>query len=159
MTAIAVALYACAIVAANLLVLRFGPSITPILAFFLIGLDLALRNWLNLRMRPFAMGALILGTGAITFALNPAAQNIAIASAVAFTCASLIDWLAFRAAKGCTWMQRNLAGSISGAAVDSLIFPSLAFGALMPAIVLMQFVAKVAGAACWAYVIRPRATE
>lgn len=39
---------------------------------------------------------------------------------------------------------------MAGAAVDSLIFPTLAFGALMPHIVLLQFVAKVAGGAMWA---------
>jgi len=156
---IAIPLYALAIIAANLLVLKFGPSITPINAFFLIGLDLALRNWLNLRMRPFAMGGLIFGTGLLTWAVNPAAQNIAIASAVAFTCAALVDWLAFRAAAGCTWMQRNVAGSMSGAIVDSLIFPTLAFGAFLPSIVVLQFVAKVAGASMWAYLMRPSAAS
>ena len=93
MTAIAIIIYAAAIIAANLLVLKFGPSVTPINAFFLIGLDLALRNWLNLRMRPLAMGALILSTGLLTYLVNSAAQNIAIASAVAFTFAALADWL------------------------------------------------------------------
>ena len=60
MIPVAIAVYALAIISANLLVLRFGPPITPLLAFFLVGLDLALRNWLNLRMRPLAMGLLIL---------------------------------------------------------------------------------------------------
>jgi hypothetical protein len=43
--------------------------------------------------------------------------------------------------------------NVAGAAVDSLIFPTLAFGALMPAIVLAQFAAKVAGGAVWAYLM------
>ena len=43
-----------------------------------------------------------------------------------------------------------MGSNVVGAAVDSLIFPTLAFGALMPAIVLMQFAAKVAGGAMWA---------
>jgi hypothetical protein len=34
---------------------------------------------------------------------------------------------------------------VAGAAVDSLLFPTLAFGVLMPGIVLAQFVAKIAG--------------
>ena len=155
MTIIAIVIYALAIIAANLLVLQFGPAVTPINAFFLIGLDLTLRNWLNLRMRPFAMGALILSTGLLTFAVNQAAQNIAIASAVAFTFASLADWLTFRSVAG-SWMRRNLAGNSVGALVDSILFPTLAFGALMPAIVVAQFVAKVAGGAMWAYLLRPR---
>lgn len=150
-----IVIYTVAIVAANLLVLQFGPVVAPINAFFLIGLDLALRNWLNLRMRPVYMGALILGTGLVTYLLNAAAQHIAIASAVAFTCAALADWLTFRSVSG-GWMRRNLAGNTAGAAVDSLIFPTMAFGSLMPAIVVMQFVAKVAGGAMWAYLLRPK---
>jgi hypothetical protein len=42
---------------------------------------------------------------------------------------------------------------VAGAAVDSLLFPTIAFGALMPHIVLAQFVAKVAGGAFWAWLI------
>jgi uncharacterized PurR-regulated membrane protein YhhQ (DUF165 family) len=148
-------MYACAIVAANLFVVAFGPSVTPINAFFLIGMDLALRNWLNLRMRPIAMGALILGTGVLTYLLNPAAQQIAIASAIAFTCAALADWATFNTVTG-AWMKRNFAGNSVGAAIDSLVFPTLAFGSLMPLIVLAQFVAKVAGGTVWGYMMRPR---
>src|SRR3982750_259743 len=80
MIPVAIAAYALAIISANLLVLRFGPPIIPLVAFFLIGLDLALRNWLNLRMRPVAMGLLILVTGLLTYLVNPAARSIAIAS-------------------------------------------------------------------------------
>jgi len=40
--------------------------------------------------------------------------------------------------------------------VDSLIFPTLAFGALMPHIVAMQFVAKVAGGALWSWLLNKR---
>lgn len=152
---LAVVMYACAIVAANLFVVAFGPSVTPINAFFLIGMDLALRNWLNLRMRPIAMGALILGTGVLTYLLNPAAQQIAIASAIAFTCAALADWATFNTVTG-AWMKRNFAGNSVGAAIDSLVFPTLAFGSLMPLIVLAQFVAKVAGGTVWGYMMRPR---
>ena len=155
MIPVAIAVYALAIISANLLVLRFGPPITPLLAFFLVGLDLALRNWLNLRMRPLAMGILILATGALTYLVNPAARSIAIASAVAFTAAALADWATFRAVSG-SWIRRNVAGATVGAAVDSVLFPTLAFGALLPALVLGQFVAKVAGAAAWGWLIRPR---
>ena len=39
------------------------------------------------------------------------------------------------------------------AAIDSIIFPTIAFGGLMPEIVLMQFLAKVFGGAIWVYLI------
>ncbi len=144
--------YAVSMTVANLLVVQFGPAITPINAFFLIGLDLTLRDWLHVRVRPWQMGALILFAGLLTWLLNPAAQNIAVASAVAFLVSGLVDWLVFSKSSG-SWQARSFKSNIAGAAVDSLIFPTLAFGALMPAIVAMQFVAKVLGGAVWAFLL------
>lgn len=149
---IALIVYAVAMTLANLLVLKFGPAVTPINAFILIGLDLTLRDWLHVRLRPWQMGALIAGSGLLTWLLNPAAQNIAIASAVAFMVSGLVDWLVF-AKSGGSWAARSLKSNIAGAAVDSLIFPTLAFGALMPLIVLAQFTAKVVGGAVWAFLL------
>lgn len=152
---VAIALYAAAIVAANLIVLAFGPAVMPLNSFFLIGLDLALRDWLHLRLRAWQMLALIAATGLLTWALNPAAQAIAIASACAFAAAALVDWTVFAALPG-SWMKRSLASNTAGALVDSIVFPTLAFGVFAPERVLAQFAAKVAGGAFWAYVIRPR---
>lgn len=152
----AIALYAAAMVAANLLVVAFGPGVTPINAFFLIGLDLALRDWLHVRLRPWQMGALIGATGLLTYLLNPAAQHIAIASAISFAVAAVADWLVFVRLPG-TWFRRSVSSNVAGAAVDSLLFPTLAFGALMPHIVLMQFAAKVAGGTAWAWLLSRRA--
>lgn len=144
----ALIVYAAAMTLANLLVVKFGPAVTPINAFFLIGLDLTLRDWLHVRLRPWQMGALILGSGLLTWILNPAAQNIAIASAASFAIAAVVDWLVFSKASG-SWAARSFKSNVAGASVDSLTFPTLAFGSLMPAIVLAQFVAKVAGGALW----------
>ncbi len=145
---IAIAAYAAAMTIANLSVATFGPSVTPINAFVLIGLDLALRDWLHVRLKVWQMGSLIAATGALTFVLNPAAGQIAIASACAFTAAALVDWSAFAKLRG-SWLFRANGSNVAGAAVDSLLFPTIAFGALMPHIVAMQFVAKVAGGALW----------
>ena len=76
----ALIIYAVAMTLANLLVATFGPSISPINAFFLIGLDLTLRDWLHVRLKTWQMGCLIVGTGGLTFLLNPAAGMIAVAS-------------------------------------------------------------------------------
>lgn len=157
MTYIAIAIYALAIITANLLVAKFGPSVTPINAFVLIGLDLALRNWLALRMQPRHMPFLIVGTGVLSYWINPASGMIAIASGVAFTLAALVDWITFNTATG-SWMRRNFAGNSAGALVDSIVFPTLAFGALMPEIVVMQFLAKVAGGSLWGYLISKKVT-
>lgn len=149
MLAAAILIYAAAMTLANLSVAAFGPAISPVNAFVLIGLDLALRDWLHVRLRAWQMLALIVAAGALTYLLNPAAGKIAIASSCAFTAASLVDWLTFARLRG-SWLFRANGSNVAGAAVDSLIFPTLAFGALMPHIVLLQFVAKVAGGALWA---------
>lgn len=149
---IAIAAYAAAMTIANLTIAAFGPWVSPINAFILIGLDLALRDWLHVRLKFWQMGALIAATGALTYVLNPAAGQIAIASAVAFTAAALVDWGTFARLRG-SWMLRANGSNMAGAAVDSLVFPTLAFGVLMPHIVAMQFVAKVAGGALWAWLI------
>jgi queuosine precursor transporter len=149
---IAIAAYAAAMILANLSVAAFGPWVSPINAFVLIGLDLALRDWLHVRLRVWQMGALIAGTGALTYLLNPAAGMIAIASSAAFTAAAVVDWATFARLRG-SWMFRANGSNVAGAAVDSLVFPTLAFGALMPQIVLAQFAAKVAGGAVWAWIL------
>jgi uncharacterized PurR-regulated membrane protein YhhQ (DUF165 family) len=149
---IAIAVYAAAMTLANLSVAAFGPSVTAINAFVLIGLDLALRDWLHVRLKVWQMGALIAATGALTFVLNPAAGQIAVASACAFTAAALVDWATFIKLRG-SWLFRANGSNVAGAAVDSLVFPTIAFGALMPHIVATQFVAKVAGGALWAWLI------
>ena len=121
-------------------------------AFFLIGFDLAMRDWLHVRLKQTHMLALIAGTGVLTYVLNPAAGMISIASASAFTLAALIDFAVFSKVSG-SWLKRSNTSNVAAAAVDSIVFPTIAFGALMPHIVLMQFVAKVAGGAIWAWVI------
>lgn len=153
MITIAVLSYAAAMVLANMSVALWGPSVTPINAFVLIGLDLALRDWLHVRIKAWQMGVLIASTGLLTYLINPAAGHIAVASACAFTAAALVDWTVFTRLWGHTWAFRSNASNIAGAAVDSLVFPAIAFGALMPGIVLAQFVAKVAGGALWTWII------
>ena len=149
----AIAIYASALILANLLVSWFGPSITPINAFVLIGLDLALRDWLHMRLKTWQMGALILGTGAVTYLLNPDAGQIAIASSVSFVVAGIVDWQVFKNLTG-SWLKRSNVSNTAGAAVDSIVFPTIAFGALMPEIVALQFAAKTLGGAAWAYILK-----
>lgn len=148
----AVLVYAAAMTLANLSIATWGPWVSPINAFVLIGLDLALRDWLHVRLRAWQMGALIASTGLLTYALNPAAGMIAVASACAFSAAALADWATFTRLRG-SWLFRANGSNVAGAAVDSIIFPTLAFGVLMPQIVALQFVAKVAGGALWAWAL------
>ena len=149
---IAIGIYTIAMTLANLSVTAFGPAISPINAFLFIGLDLALRDWLHVRLRLWQMGALIASSGALTYLLNPASGKIAVASACAFTLAALVDWVVFVKMKG-SWFSRANKSNVAGAAVDSLVFPTIAFGSLMPGIILLQFISKVFGGLVWAALI------
>ncbi|MBL8381912.1 MAG: VUT family protein [Burkholderiales bacterium] len=155
MLVFAILIYAAAMTLANLSVAAFGPAVTPINAFVLIGLDLALRDFLHVRLKAWQMGLLIGATGGLTYVLNPAAGMIAVASACAFSAAALADWATFARLRG-PWIRRANVSNVVGAAVDSLLFPTIAFGALLPHIVAMQFVAKVAGGALWAWLLKRR---
>ena len=142
--------YAIAMTLANLSIATFGVWVSPINAFLFIGLDLALRDWLQMRIKAWQMASLITVSGAITYALNPSAGMIAIASAASFTLAATVDWAVFSKVTG-SWFKRANTSNVAGAAVDSIAFPTIAFGVLMPEIILMQFAAKISGGAIWAY--------
>ena len=160
--------YIGALVGANLSIAAFGPWVSPINSFILIGLDLTLRDRLHDSMsgRPgfwLRMGALILGAAAISWLLNPAAGRIALASFVAFALSGIADALAYNWLRGnhltSDYMRRVNGSNIAGAAVDSVLFPTLAFGAFMPAIIGLQFAAKVAGGFVWSLLLRRLAIE
>lgn len=149
---IPIAIYIAALVCANLSAATFGPAVTPINAFMFIGLDLALRNWLGIKYTAGRMLSLIAVAGAASYLLNPTSGIIAVASVSAFLSAALVDWAVFRSIKG-QWFVRCMGGVTAGAIVDSVVFPTIAFGSLMPEIVALQFAAKVFGGAMWGAII------
>ena len=146
----AIIIYAIAMTLANLSIANFGVWVSPINAFLFIGLDLALRDWLQMRIKAWQMAVLIAVSGGLTYALNQDAGMIAVASAASFTLAALADWLVFSKVAG-SWFKRANMSNVAGAAVDSVAFPTIAFGVLMPEIIALQFVAKILGGAIWAY--------
>ena len=151
----ALIVYAIAMTVANLSIATFGPWVSPINAFLFIGLDLTLRDWLHEKLSAKQMFGLIAFSGTLTYALNPSAGMIAIASAVSFTAAAVVDWTVFAKIKG-SWTVKANGSNLAGAAVDSLVFPTLAFGVLMPSIIAMQFAAKVLGGAVWSVLLMYR---
>lgn len=152
---IAIICYAFAMTVANLLIVKFGVWFSPINSFLLIGLTLVLRDWLHIRLKAWQMALLITASGVITYLLNPAAAQIAIASSVAFTLAALVDWAVFAKVKG-NWFKRSNASNVAGAAVDSIAFPTIAFGLFMPEIVLAQFASKIIGGYIWSLILRSK---
>lgn len=152
---IAIIVYAFSMTLANLLIVKFGVWMSPINSFLLIGLTLVLRDWLHVKLKSWQMGLLIFSSGLITYLLNPAAAQIAIASSIAFTLAATADWIVFAKLNG-SWFKRSNASNVVGSAVDSVAFPTIAFGVLMPEIVLAQFASKFLGGYVWSLALRSK---
>ena len=154
---IAVIVYLAAIVSANLNLIFFGPSASIINAFILIGLDLSLRDRLHDQWKGrhlwLKMLALICGGSAITIALNWDALPIALASATAFLLAGIGDALVYSKLRGKIFLVRSNGSNLAGSAIDSVVFPTMAFGVFMPEIILGQFVAKLAGGGIWSWIL------
>jgi hypothetical protein len=164
-----VALYLTAIVAANLTVAMFGPAVSVLNAFLFIGLDLTARDKLHDAWRGrglfWKMALLIAAGSLLSWLLNRNAGPIALASFAAFASAATVDALVYARLGGYPrWLRMN-GSNIPSAAVDSLIFPALAFGLpLLWPIVVGQFVAKVTGGFVWSLALamfdrRPRLAE
>ena len=152
------AIFISALVAANLLVTYFGPWFSIFNSFLLIGLDLSIRDklhdsWKNKNL-PIKMGGLILVASVVSYLLNPATGMIAIASFVAFTLSMIADSLAYHYLEDKSWFVRSNGSNLIGAGVDSIAFPTIAFGGLMPEIVALQFVSKVGGGFVWSFLLR-----
>lgn len=147
------AAYVLALCGANLLIFWLGPKATPVTAFILIGLDLSLRDVLHEKRGFFAATALAVSAAFLSYLINPAASSIAIASAISFAVASVVDGSAYHALRGRERMTKMNGSNVVGSAVDSLVFPTLAFGVLMPEIVALQFAAKVVGGFIWSLVL------
>jgi queuosine precursor transporter len=145
--------YVLTVVLANFTTLWLGPSMTIVNAFFLIGLNLVLRDILHYRLTAVQMIGLVGFTGAISFALNPDTGRIAVASLVAFSVSTTADWLVFAKTKG-SWFSRSNKSNTVGAIIDSLVFPTIAFGNLMPAIIIGQFAAKAFGGFVWSAILK-----
>lgn len=155
-----VALYLAAIVAANLTVAWFGPATSIVNAFLFIGLDLAARDrlhdaWRGRRLVP-KMAALIATGAALSWLLNRDAGRIALASMTAFAAAATVDAVAYDLLRNRPRRQRMNGSNVPSALVDSLVFPTIAFGAFLPVIVLGQFAAKVGGGAAWTWLLTRR---
>jgi hypothetical protein len=151
-----VAIYLAAIVAANLTLTHWGPSAIIPNAFFLIGLDLITRD----RLADFwgtrrwvKMLLLIAAGGALSYWLNADAAKIALASTVAFAAAELAEAILYHVLRKQRWTERAPKAALVGAAVDSIVFPTLAFGGFVFATSFAQFAAKLAGAVVWTWVI------
>lgn len=148
-----VAIYLAAIATANLAAARYGPAATIVIAFLFIGLDMACRDalqerWAGRWMWPRMLGLIVAG-GLVSFIVNRDAAVIAVASTVAFVASTAVDALVFAALGDRDRLVKWNGSNLVSAAVDSLLFPTIAFGSLLPLVVVGQYVAKVGGGLVW----------
>lgn len=155
---IIIAAYLLAIVLANLLVAQFGPSVTILNAFLFIGLDLTARDrlhdtWHGRGLR-WKMPLLILVGSLLSAVLNWNAAPIALASCLAFGASAAVDTLVYGLLRWQPRLVRMNGSNLFSAAIDSVLFPALAFGfPLMWGIVIGQFAAKVFGGFLWSLML------
>jgi hypothetical protein len=146
-----------AIVLANLSVAYFGPVSTPFNAFLLIGLDLSLRDHIHEKWHGKSLGlkmfGLICAGALITYLLNKDAGMICVASVVAFAGALIVDALLYEKFFNKTQLAKMNISNVGSATVDSILFPTIAFGAFMPWIILGQIVAKIGGGFIWSLIL------
>jgi hypothetical protein len=150
-----VALYLVAIVAANLTVAAFGPSVSILNALLFIGLDLTTRDrlheaWRGRLLWP-RMAALIIAGSLLSWLLNRNAGPIALASCVAFLAAGLVDALTYHALRERAWRVKVNGSNILSALADSYVFVALA--GFSPWIIPAQWAAKVIGGAVWSVIL------
>lgn len=168
-------MYLVAIIIANLDIVWFqnwaGTStqarlvITSANAFLFIGLDLTARDalhdaWHGRGLLP-KMAALIAAGSALSWLLNRDAGRIAVASFAAFALAASADTLVYALLGERARLLKVNGSNVVSAAVDSVVFPTLAFSALLPWVTLGQFAAKVGGGFVWSLLLmragrRPR---
>jgi hypothetical protein len=151
-------IYIAALVASNLLVAWLGVWFSLVNAVLLIGLDLSLRDKLHDLWEgdnlPIKMGGLIATASIVSYVINPATGMIAFASLAAFSLSMVADSVAYQYLKAKNWMIRVNGSNVAGSLVDSVVFPTIAFGGLMPEIVALQFFAKTFGGMVWAFILK-----
>lgn len=155
-----VGLYLIAIIIANITVAMYGPSVSIINAFLFIGLDLTARDKLHEAWQGRQLWlkmALLIATGSLlSWLLNRNAGPIALASFAAFASAGIVDAIVYHVLRWRNHLVKVNGSNVLSAAVDSIVFPTLAFGGIMPLITLGQFAAKVLGGLVWSLILRGR---
>jgi hypothetical protein len=156
---ILITLYLSAIVLANLSVAQFGAEVSILNAFLFIGLDLTTRDKLHERWHGENLWRnmfILITTGSILSALfNINAVPIALASFIAFAGAGIVDTIIYQLLGDHTQLIKINGSNVVSAAVDSFLFPAIAFGLpLLVPIMLGQWLAKVGGGFIWSLIIQ-----
>jgi uncharacterized PurR-regulated membrane protein YhhQ (DUF165 family) len=164
-------LYLGALVVANLLVARFGPDFSIVTAFFFVGLNFYCRDALHERwhnqhlVRNMAM--LIGSASLLSFVLALVLNNgnlppdvvlrIGIASLVALAVSEGFDAYVYHKLFKLPKFQKRNGSNLVSSAIDSGVFPIIAFGfPLLVPVMVGQFLAKVGGGFLWSLILSKR---
>jgi uncharacterized PurR-regulated membrane protein YhhQ (DUF165 family) len=145
---ILIVVYLAAVTTANLLASHYGPTITPYTALGLIGLSLIVRDRLADAFGPsrwLRQAALIIAGSLLAYLVNRDAAQIALASCIAFGASESVEGVLYFLLRRESWIERANKSGIVGAAIDSFLFPTIAFHAVLWTTIFGQFTAKTAG--------------
>lgn len=145
-------IYILSITLANLSAANFGVWVTPINAFFLIGLEITIRDVLHEKVNHLQILIIVLIAGTISYLINIDTKEIALASFLAVVVSCILDYVVFKKTKG-TWLKKSNTSNIFSSASDSLIFPTVAFGGFNPLVTIFQFILKLLGGLFWSLII------
>lgn len=146
--------YIAALCAANYLVFIFGPWWSIINSFVLIGFDFIVRDKLHERLGLNKISLIVIVAAVLSYLINPAGGMIAVASGISFLMASLTDGFIYQRLIKRKWVVKSNASNIAASAVDSILFPIIAFGSFMPWIIAGQFLTKIFGGFVWSFLLR-----
>lgn len=149
--------YLIAIISANLLLTKFGPSLAILINFLFIGLDLTLRdqlheNWSHNHLI-LKMGFLILAGSIFSYLINQNSGSVALASFLAFGSASVVDSITYQLLHEKTSLIKINGSNLLAALTDSILFIYIAFGSFLPWIILGMFFSKTIGGFFWSLII------
>jgi uncharacterized PurR-regulated membrane protein YhhQ (DUF165 family) len=143
------------VVAANVIVGEEGPDSTKYVAFLLVGPVLTLRDFLHRRWEvdDFQLWLRILGIviagAALSYVFALDNGDVPIASAVAFTVATLLDTYVFSRLRNDSLSIRVLVSNLFSGLADTFLFFWIAFGDPITEASYVQWLAKMAGGAVW----------
>jgi len=156
-----IAVYVGGIVLANGLVTAFGQPALPFTAFFLIPMDLVVRDLLQDRWQISSTSSklrtrmlLLIAVGSlISFVTTIGSSRIAAASMVAFAITGVIDAATYQMMIRYGRVFRINAATIIAAFTDSIVFAAIAFDHVDDSLVLVQAATKIVGGFVWSLLL------
>jgi len=151
-----VATYLAAIVIADLVVTKFGPSGLIFTGLCLIPFDLISRDQLQdlwrggyLRIKMI----LLIGSGSlIAYLINPESRRIGVASGVSFLIAGTIDYAVYSVLIEKSKLVKMNLSNVLASLADSFCFQLVAFGSINYFIAASQTGLKIAGGFIWSLI-------